>query len=120
GVRQDIEAMPGCARLSVDLLVKECRELHSLGVPAVILFGIPDAKDPQGTGASDPEGPVPRALRALRSEIKDLVLWADVCLCEYTDPGHCGPIATGPRGPEGDNDAALPLLARASLAYAGA
>jgi porphobilinogen synthase len=119
-LRQDIEAMPGCARLSVDLLVEECRELHGLGVPAVILFGIPDAKDAQGSGASDPEGPVPRALRALRSEIPDLVLWADVCLCEYTDHGHCGPIANGPRGPEVDNDATLPLLARASVAYAEA
>jgi len=120
GVRQNIEAMPGCARLSVDLLVKECRELHALGVPAVILFGIPDAKDAQGTGASDPEGPVPRALRALRRELPDLVLWADVCLCEYTDHGHCGPIANGPRGPEVDNDATLPLLARVSVAYAEA
>ncbi len=121
GVRREIAAMPGCHQLSVDALVDECRELVSLGVPGVILFGIPDAKDAQGSAAWDPEGPVPRALRALRRELPDLSLWADVCLCEYTDHGHCGPIGAAADGTQQvDNDRALPLLARAALAYAEA
>jgi porphobilinogen synthase len=121
GVRREIAAMPGCHQLSVDTLVEECRELAALGVPAVILFGIPEAKDPEGSAAWDPEGPVPRALRALRRELPQLSLWADVCLCEYTDHGHCGPIGACHDGTkEVDNDRTLPLLARAALAYAEA
>ena len=121
GQRREIGAMPGCHQLSVDTLLAECRELASVGVPAVILFGIPDSKDAEGTSAWDPQGPVPRALRALRSELPDLSLWADVCLCEYTDHGHCGPIGTAPDGTkEVDNDRTLPLLTRAALQYAEA
>jgi porphobilinogen synthase len=121
GERLEIAAMPGCHRLSVDTLVEECRELHALGVPAVILFGIPDAKDPEGSGAWDPDGPVPQGLRALRRALPEMSLWADICLCEYTDHGHCGPIGTAPDGrPEVDNDRTLPLLARAALACAEA
>jgi porphobilinogen synthase len=122
GVRREIGTMPGCHQMSVDALLEECRELHSLGVPAVILFGIPQAKkDPTGSAAWDPEGPVPLALRALRRELPELSLWADVCLCEYTDHGHCGPLSPGPDGRlEVDNDRTLPLLARAALAYAEA
>lgn len=120
-VRERIAAMPGCDRLSVDLIVDECRELSSLGVAGAILFGIPAAKDPRGEGAWDPDGPVPRALRAVRQELPDMSLWADVCLCEYTDHGHCGPLREDARGDvEVDNDATLPLLARAALAYAEA
>ncbi|HEY7515329.1 MAG TPA: porphobilinogen synthase [Vicinamibacteria bacterium] len=123
GVRQPIESMPGCFRMSVDGIVAECRELHRLGVPGVILFGIPEAKDAEGKSALDEDGVVPRALRALRREVPDLSLWADVCLCEYTDHGHCGPLAAGPDGKmDVDNDRALPLLSRAAvvLAQAGA
>jgi porphobilinogen synthase len=121
GVRRPIGAMPGCFQTSVDELVRDCRELHGLGVKAVILFGLPAAKDAEGSGASDPEGPVPRALRTLRREVSDLVLWADVCLCEYTDHGHCGPLGTGPDGITAvDNDRTLPLLARGARAYAEA
>jgi porphobilinogen synthase len=113
--------MPGCYQMSVDTLVAECRELASLGVPGVILFGLPEKKDAEGTSAWAEDGPVPRALRALRGELKDLSLWADVCLCEYTDHGHCGPLAEGPGGGRDvDNDRTLPLLARAALAYAAA
>ena len=119
-VRVPIGAMPGCDRISVDLLLAECRELHSLGVPGVILFGIPDAKDVHGTAAWDPNGPVPAALRALRVELPQMSLWADVCLCEYTDHGHCGPLREDARGVEVDNDATLPLLAQAALVYAEA
>jgi porphobilinogen synthase len=107
--------------MSVDQIVEECRELVSLGVPGVILFGIPDEKDPDGEAASDPQGPVASALRGLRRETPALSLWADVCLCEYTDHGHCGPLAPGPDGRvDVDNDRALPLLARAGVAYAEA
>ncbi len=121
GVKREIGAMPGCYQMSVDVLVDECREVAALGISGVILFGIPAAKDAEGSAASDREGPVPRALRALRRECPDLSLWADVCLCEYTDHGHCGPIVTGPHGrPEVDNDRTLPLLARAAVTYAEA
>jgi porphobilinogen synthase len=121
GVRQEISAMPGCFRMSVDELVRECREIASLGIPGVILFGIPRCKDPEGREAMDAEGVVPRALRALRKELPDLSLWADVCLCEYTDHGHCGPVVEGPDGRlEVDNDRTLELLARAAVTYAQA
>jgi len=121
GVKKEIGAMPGCFQMSVDTLVEDCRELASLGVPAVILFGLPLKKDAEGSGAHDTDGPVPAALRALRREVPDLVLWADVCLCEYTDHGHCGPLRKSPDGQmEVDNDRTLPILARAALAYAEA
>jgi porphobilinogen synthase len=121
GIRREIPSMPGHCRLSADEIVRECRDLHALGVTAVILFGIPDTKDPRGTGAADPDGPVPRALKAIGAEIGTLSIWADVCLCEYTDHGHCGPVTTGRRGDsEIDNDAALPLLSAAAVAYARA
>jgi porphobilinogen synthase len=121
GVRREIPAMPGCFQMSVDALVDECRDLAGLGVAGIILFGIPDEKHPDGHGAADPAGPVPRGLSAVRSAVPQLSLWADVCLCEYTDHGHCGPIGTAPDGlVEVDNDAALPILASAALAYARA
>jgi SAM-dependent methyltransferase len=120
-VRRDIKEMPGCQQMSVDGIVEECRQLASLGVAGVILFGLPDTKDPRGEAAADPQGPVADALRALRTETPTLSLWADVCLCEYTDHGHCGPLTQGPGGLcEVDNDAALPLLAAAALTYANA
>jgi porphobilinogen synthase len=121
GVRREIASMPGCFQFSADLVVENARELVGLGVPGVILFGVPDQKDAEGYGAADPEGPVPVALKALRRELPELSLWADVCLCEYTDHGHCGPIVVGPDGQaDVGNDAALPRLADAALAYARA
>ena len=121
GLRNEIASMPGCFQLSPDLIVQEARELAALGVPGVILFGVPESKDPEGYGAADPDGPVPLALKALKRELPDLSLWADVCLCEYTDHGHCGPIVMGPDGrADVGNDAALPRLAAAALAYARA
>ena len=121
GVRREIASMPGCSQMSVDLIVEECRELAAAGVPGVILFGIPDHKDPVGTAAADPDGPVPSALLALRRELPDLSLWADVCLCEYTDHGHCGPLGEDARGRRDvDNDATLPRLAEAARVYARA
>jgi porphobilinogen synthase len=120
-VRDPIASLPGTFRMSVDEIVRECRELAGLGVPGTILFGIPEKKDPLGENAADPSGPVPSALRALKSELKDFSLWADVCLCEYADHGHCGPLRTAADGRvDVDNDRTLPLLARAAIAYAEA
>ncbi len=111
-----IRSMPGHAQLSVDRLVPVVKEAAAAGVGGVILFGIPSLKDESGSGAWDPHGPVPEAIRAIKDEVPDMVVWADVCLCEYTSHGHCGVL----RGESVDNDATLPLLAQASIAYADA
>ncbi|MFO8072708.1 MAG: porphobilinogen synthase [Polyangia bacterium] len=116
GVRNPIQSMPGCAQLSIDGLIEEAREAFDAGVRAVILFGIPEKKDPRGSEGYAPDGIVPRAIKALKEELPELNVWADVCLCEYTDHGHCGLIRDG----EVDNDATLPLLARAAVVYAEA
>jgi len=113
---EPIASMPGQARLSPDLAAREAAALADLGVGSVLLFGIPDGKDAQGTSAWDPDGPVPAAIRRIKQEAPALTVWADVCLCEYTDHGHCGVLAGG----EVVNDATLPLLARAAVAYAEA
>ena len=115
-VRRPIASMPGHAQLSIDEAAKEARELAALGIGGVILFGIPRSKDPEGSEAYAEEGIVPRALRALKEAVPELLLWADVCLCEYTDHGHCGVVAGG----RVDNDLTLPLLARAAVTYASA
>jgi porphobilinogen synthase len=114
--RQPIASLPGQARLSVDAAAAEAAVLRELGVGAVLLFGIPDTKDAEGSGAWDEQGPVPSAIRAIKRLAPDLPVWADVCLCEYTDHGHCGIL----RKDGVDNDATLPLLARAAVAYAKA
>ena len=115
-VRQPIESMPGHARLSPDLAVEEAASLAALGVGSVLLFGIPSAKDARGSGAWDADGPVAQATLRLKRDVPALAVWADVCLCEYTDHGHCGVLT-----PDGvDNDATLPLLAQAAVAYARA
>ena len=116
GVRAPVGSMPGVDRLSVDRLVEEARRLAGLGVGGLLLFGLPEGKDAQGSAAWDEKGPVPSALRALRAADLGLVLVADVCLCEYTDHGHCGLIEQG----HVLNDETLPLLARAAVAYAKA
>src|SRR5256885_2850299 len=113
---EPIGSLPGHARLSADRAVAKARELAHLGVGGVLLFGIPDHKDDEGSGAADPAGPVPTTLRALREAGLPLVLAADVCLCEYTTHGHCGVISHG----EVDNDATLPLLGEAAVVYADA
>jgi len=115
-VEQPIDAMPGISQLSVDRTAEECRRLADLGVPAVLLFGIPERKDARGSGAVDRSGIIPRALEAIRSAAPGLLLITDVCLCEYTDHGHCGIITDG----EVDNDATLPVLAAEALAHAKA
>ena len=116
-VSNPVASMPGVAQLSIDRLVEESRRAHALGVPAVILFGIPDHKDPEGSSGYDPDGLVPRAIQALKRDLPSLLVWADVCLCEYTSHGHCGLLTAGG---EVDNDSTLPLLARAAVAYARA
>lgn len=116
GIANPIRSMPGHAQLSVDRLVPVVADAAARGVGGVILFGIPETKDEEGSGAWDPEGPVPAAIRAVKREVPELVVWADVCLCEYTSHGHCGVIRDG----RIDNDATLPLLARSALAYADA
>ena len=115
-IRRDIKSMPGVQQLSVDTLLEECGAAYDDGVRAVILFGIPDHKDALGTGAWDENGIIPQAVRALKSGIPDLIVLTDVCLCEYTDHGHCGVIRNG----DVDNDATLDLLAKESLAHARA
>lgn len=108
-------------QLSPDLLLETIEPLRILGLRSVLLFGIPDRKDADGASAWDPDGPVPTALRLLRERAPELVLIADVCLCEYTDHGHCGPVARTARGETTvANDAALPLHLRAAVAYARA
>ncbi len=116
GVRDEISSMPGNYQLSVDQLVPLAVEAESLGVGGMMFFGIPKTKDEQGSSAWDPDGPVPRAITAVKEHAPNLVTWADVCMCEYTSHGHCGVLSGGAV----DNDATLPLLAKASLAYARA
>ncbi len=111
GVKDEIRSMPGNFRWSTDLLVEECRQVAGLGVPAVILFGIPEHKDDVGSGAYAADGIVQRAVRAVKSALPDLVVICDVCLDEYTSHGHCGLIVNG----EVDNDSTLELLARTAV-----
>jgi len=128
GVRREISSMPGVFNLSVDEAVKEAEEAAQLGLGGLLLFGLPETKDEQGTGAWDEQGIVQQGLRALKANAasKKLVLIADVCLCEYTSHGHCGMVVetAGPDGPgfEVENDASIDVLGRtaASLAAAGA
>ena len=110
-VKDEIKSMPGNYRWSVDRLVEECKSAQDLGVPAVILFGIPESKDAVGSGAYDPDGIVQRAVRALKKAAPNLLVICDVCLDEYTSHGHCGLIKNG----EVDNDSTLPLLAKTAL-----
>jgi porphobilinogen synthase len=116
GVREPISAMPGVFRLSVDQLADEAKRIADLGLGGVILFGIPGRKDGRGSGATDPDGIIPRALRAMKKASPELPLIADICLCEYTDHGHCGVYD----GDSVHNDETLPILARAAVVSAEA
>ncbi len=116
GVEHPVGSMPGIAQLSVDRAAEQCRELADLGVPGVLLFGIPATKDAGGTSAIDPDGVVPRALDAIRRAAPGLLLITDVCLCEYTDHGHCGLLRDG----DVDNDPTLEVLAEEALTHARA
>src|SRR5665213_3572420 len=115
-IRRPVGSMPGVSQLSVDEMLREVDEAAEEGVGGVILFGLPDTKDATGSSAWDDKGPVPSAVRALKKEYPRLVVITDVCMCEYTDHGHCGVLRDG----EVDNDATLELLARSALAHAHA
>jgi porphobilinogen synthase len=116
GVNKDIGSMPGCCQQSVDNLVKDCKEVHSLGIPAVILFGIPKKKDAKGSEAYSDSGIVQQAIRAIKDKVPGLMVITDVCLCEYTDHGHCGLL----KGDEILNDPTVDLLAKEALSHAKA
>ncbi len=121
GVRQDIASMPGQYQMSVDVLADECVDVESLGIPAVLLFGIPEKKDAVGSSSWGDEGVVQQAIRAVKKRCEQLVVITDVCLCEYTDHGHCGVIAERRDGVRDvDNDATLKLLARQAVSHAQA
>jgi len=132
-IRKEVGSMPGVCNLSVDEAVKDALQTHALGVPAVILFGLPEKKDEVATGAWLDDGIVQRATRAIKSEVRDLLVIGDVCLCEYTSHGHCGIVKSGPRSLgaaaaappstaeyEIVNDASLELLARTAVSLARA
>ncbi len=115
-VRRPVESMPGVAQLSVDNAVREARETFAAGVPAVILFGLPERKDAQGSEAWKDSGVVQNAIREIKERVPEMAVITDVCMCEYTDHGHCGVIV----GNDVDNDATLELLAREALSHARA
>ncbi len=116
GVRNPISSMPGHYQLSVENIVKDAEEAWSLGIPSVILFGIPEEKDETGSSAFDPDGPVQRSIKAIKEAIPEMVVVTDVCMCEYTSHGHCGIIKNG----DVDNDSTLELLAAEALSHAEA
>ena len=121
GVRRDIASMPGVAQMSIDVIVEECRQLEALGIPALILFGIPEHKDAVGSDTWSDDGIVQRATRAIKQACPELVVITDVCFCEYTDHGHCGVITTRRDGiKELDNDASLDNLAKQVVSHASA
>ncbi len=115
-VKEEVASMPGCYQLSINNLVEEARQVRELGIPAVLLFGIPAEKDEAGSGAYDEEGIIQMALAALKEEVPQLTLITDVCLCEYTSHGHCGIVHDG----DVDNDLTLEMLARMAVSHAEA
>lgn len=115
-VRKPVKSMPGVFQLSIDKLIDECKEVASLGIPAVILFGIPDHKDENGSGAYDSHGIIQNAVRAIKANVNNLVVITDVCLCEYTSHGHCGVL----NGEEILNDETIALLAKEAVSHADA
>jgi porphobilinogen synthase len=119
--RAPIEAMPGVERLSISESVEQARQAASLGIAAVLIFGVPAEKDPEGAGAFDDEGVVQLATRAIKQALPELLVITDVCLCEYTDHGHCGVLAPDAAGGwTVDNDATLQLLGRIAVSHARA
>jgi len=115
-IRKEVKSMPGVYNLSIDELVKECKDVRDLGIPAVILFGIPEHKDEVGSEAYAENGIIQRAVRAVKTEIKDLLVITDVCMCEYTSHGHCGIL----KGEEILNDETVSLLAKEAVSHAEA
>ncbi len=116
GIKKEVSSMPGIYQQSIEYIVEEAQEAHELGVPAVILFGIPETKDAEGSDAYAEHGIIQETIRALKKQVPGLVVITDVCMCEYTDHGHCGIIKDG----DVDNDATLELLAKEALSHARA
>jgi len=116
GIKKEIGSMPGNYHMSVDVLVEECREIRDLGIPGVILFGIPESKDEVGSDTWSDGGIIQKAVRAVKKEVKDLLIITDVCFCEYTSHGHCGVLKNG----KVDNDATLVNIARQAVSHAQA
>jgi len=116
GIKNPVKSMPGVYQLSIDNLIKECEEVVSLGIPAIILFGIPEHKDEKGSEAYDDNGIIQKAVREIKAKVKDLVVITDVCLCEYTSHGHCGLL----NGEEILNDETVSLLAKEAISHAEA
>ncbi len=119
-LQEPIESLPGQFRFSPDTAAEEASSLWHLGIPAVMLFGIPDEKDAGGTSAFDDNGPVPNAIRKIKEVAPEMCVIADVCACEYTDHGHCGILRETQNGVDVDNDKTLHLLQQAALCYARA
>jgi len=115
-VKHEVRSMPGVYQMSIDVLVEECKELVQLGIPAIILFGIPDHKDEVGSGAYDPNGIIQQAVRAIKKEVKNILVITDVCICEYTSHGHCGVLD----GERILNDQTIKLLAKEAVTHAQA
>jgi porphobilinogen synthase len=113
GVRKEISSMPRCFQESIDIVVKHAKEVYSLGIPAIILFGIPEHKDELGSGAYDEHGVVQKAIRAIKNKVPELFIITDVCMCEYTSHGHCGVIKDG----EVQNDPTIELLAKEAVSH---
>jgi porphobilinogen synthase len=116
GVKREIPSMPGCFQESIDEILKSAQEISSLGIPAVIIFGIPENKDEKGSAAYDNDGVVQNAIRSIKDAVPDLYVITDICLCEYTSHGHCGVIEKG----EVANDPTLELLAKEAVSHANA
>ena len=116
GIQEEIPSMPGCFHLSVDELVKEASEVRDLGIPGILLFGLPEKKDELGSEAYAPDGIVQQAVKAIKSQVNDLLVITDVCLCEYTSHGHCGIVRDG----QVVNDQTLMLLAKTAVSHAQA
>lgn len=115
-IKNPVKSMPGVFQLSIDMLVEECKEVRDLGIPAIILFGIPEHKDEKGSEAYDPNGIIQKAVRAVKGNVENLLVITDVCMCEYTSLGHCGLL----NGEEILNDETVSLLAKEALSHAEA
>src|SRR5436309_11421321 len=116
GIRREIGSMPENYQMSIDQIVRECAEVERLGIGGVILFGLPESKDEFASGAYDDQGIVQRAIRAIKAEVKDLLVLTDVCNCEYTSHGHCGHVVNN----DVDNDITLTWLAKTAVSHARA
>ncbi|MDH7603702.1 MAG: porphobilinogen synthase [Melioribacter sp.] len=116
GIKKEVRSMPNVYQMSIDVLVEECKEVEQMGIPAVILFGIPEHKDELGSEAYDPNGIIQKAVRAIKKEVKNLLVITDVCMCEYTSHGHCGIL----NGEKILNDETVELLAKEALTHAQA